>query len=238
MKASLNKLDLTYEVLFSAPAFDLPAHHTTLLKALYENFRPEILIDPNDMHVVSGAKLSEVRVGVTLLGGLARIDIAVDKLSLEFGGLRNDQDIDLCKSCILRSEQAIKSALPDIVFEIKLIRPLLFLELDGGIGSSKEYLAQVAGYPARFDLSGFNGADLQPKIDINVENTEENWFAMMNAWPIAGQPATLNVSCFVRYSAGGAIYGLDNQANHIRNLIETFLSGIGLEIIDSSWSNR
>lgn len=238
MKASLNKLDLTYEALFSAPAFDLPARNTTLLKALYENFHPEVHIESNDMHVVGGSKLSEVRVGVTLSGGRVRIDVAADKFSLEFSGLQSSADIGMCKSCIQWSEQAVKSVLPDIVFEIILIRPLLFFELDGGVGSSKEHLAQVAGYLAQFDLSGFSGADLQPKIDINVENTEENWFAMMNAWPTVGQSATLNVSCFVRYSAGGTIHGLDNQANHIQNLIEMFLSGIGLEITDSNWSNR
>lgn len=238
MKASLRKLDLTYEASFSAPSFDLPARSTALLKALYENLGSDIHIGPDDMHVVNGTKLSEVHVGVTLLGGLARIDIAADKLSLEFKGLWNDADLDICKFCLRRSEQAVKSELPDVVVNTVFFNSLLFLELDGGAGNSREHMAQAAGYPTRFNLSEFCGATLQSKIAINVENTEENWLAMMSAWPVAGQPDTLNVSCIVRYGAGGAIHGLDSQADHIRSLVKMFLSGIDLAISDSTWSNR
>lgn len=238
MEASLRKLDLTYEASFFAPSFDLPARSTALLKALYENLSSDIHIGPDDMHVVSGVKLSEARVGVTLLGGLARIDIAADKLSLEFNGLWNDSDLDICKFCLRQSEQAVKSTLPDAVVNTVLFRPLLFLELDGGAGNSREHMAQAAGYPDRFNLSEFCGATLQSKIAINVENTEEKWLAMMYAWPAPGQPATLDVSCIVRYGADGAIRGLDSQADHIRGLVKMFLSGLDLEISDSTWSSR
>ena len=49
MKAKVEKIDLTYEVEFAAPSFDLPISNVSVLKAFYETIHPRFPINARDM---------------------------------------------------------------------------------------------------------------------------------------------------------------------------------------------
>ena len=111
MEATFSRADLNYEANFSAPSFELPALGSALLKSLYESIRPLYLINTTDMRVLGGNSLSDVRVQVTVFGGLGLIDVGPDGITMNFRDLRNTGDFATCLKCISLSEETVLRAL-------------------------------------------------------------------------------------------------------------------------------
>ena len=109
MKFSIEWFNMTYDVEFAAPAFDLPSNNTSVLKAFYETIHPRFPINSRDMHVAGGNSLSDVHVRITLFNGNGVIDISADRMSLVFNNLRTIEDLTTCKDCFSLSEEALQS---------------------------------------------------------------------------------------------------------------------------------
>ena len=233
MEANFRRADLTYEAIFSALSFDLPGLGAALLKSLYENINPQFPITAADMRVLGGSSLSDVRVQVDVFNGLGLIDVTTEKLSMNFRNLQNDGDLATCKNCISLSEQAVRRALPNLQVDAVVLRPTLFLELDRKVESASSHIAQVAGSTAQFNLDEFGNPAQHLGVNLEVENTEENWNVIFNAYRDRGEQSSLIVSCHALYREDGVISGLDERASHLQRLIRAFLSGIGLEIPNS-----
>ena len=230
MEAIFRRADLTYEAIFSTLSFDLPGLGAELLKSLYENINPQFPITAADMRVLGGSSLSDVRVQVDMFNGLGLIDVTADKLSMNFRSLQNDGDLTICKNCISLSEQAVRSALPNLQVDAVALRPTLFLALDRKVESASSHIAQVVGSAAQFNLDEFGNPAQYPGVNLEVENTEEDWNAIFNAYRDRGDQSSLIVSCHALYREDGIIRGLEERASHLERLIRAFLSGIGLEI--------
>ena len=233
MEANFRRADLTYEAIFSALSFDLPGLGAALLKSLYENINPQFAVTAADMRVLGGSSLSDVRVQVDMFNGLGLIDVTTEKLSMNFRNLQNDGDLATCKSCISLSEQAVRKTLPNLQVDAVVLRPTLFLELDRKVESASSHIAQVTGSTAQFNLDEFGNPAQHPGVNLEVENTEENWNAVFNAYRDRGEQSSLIVSCYALYREDGVIRGLEERASHLQRLIRAFLSGIGLEIPNS-----
>lgn len=234
MEATFKRMDLAYEAMFSAPSFNLPQSATALLESLYEKINPLAIsqgfsIAVSDMHVFGGNSLSDIRVRIAILNGDCSIDVTADKLSIGFSGLQNGKDLDICKDCISLSEQAVRAALSDLQVRCVVVRPTLFLELDREAESASSHLAQVADFSTKFNLGGFGNAARHPGVNLEVENTEEGWNAIFNAFRVRTERSSLIISCYALYNEDGAIQGLENRTGHLERLIEMFLTGVGLE---------
>lgn len=230
MEAIFRRADLTYEAIFSALSFDLPALGAELLKSLYENINPQFPIIAADMRVLGGNSLSDVHVQVDLFNGLGLIDVTADKLSVNFRNLQNDGDFTLCENCISLSEQAVRSALPNLQVDAVVLRPTLFLLLDRKVESASSHIAEVAGTTAQFNLDDFGNPVQHLGVNLEVENTEEGWNVIFNAYRERGEQSSLIVSCHALYRQDGLIRGLEESASHLERLTRAFLNGIGLEM--------
>lgn len=230
MYTSLEWIDLTYDVEFGSPAYELPKTSTDVLKALYERLHPRFPINTHDMQVTGGNRLSDVHVRATLSGGNGVIDVWVDRMSLGFDNLRKEADLTGCKDCIQLSEAALQDALPAVRFREVAIKPTLFLELEGSEGEVETCLSRLPGTCPQLDLSEFGAAVQRPEVSLEVSNPEEGWDVLFHAFRDREEASSLILSCQAFYQANGRVNGLEDRADHLKRLLKAFLGGIGLEL--------
>ena len=234
MKVNVEWINVTYEVEFTAPAFDLPISNVSVLKAFYETIHPRFRINTRDMHVAGGNLLSDVNVRITLFNGNSVIDLSVDRMSLVFNNLMAKEDLKICKDCISLSEEALQKSLPAVSFRTITIKPTLFLELQGEEQNAGNYLSQLPRLSIQPDLSAFGSAVQHPGVNLEVDNFEEKWNAVFHAFRDRTKTSALILSCQANYRADGTIRGLENRASHLEQLLNAFLGGIGLEMEGST----
>ena len=234
MKASIEWMNLTYDVEFTVPAFDLPSNNISVLKALYEKIHPRYSINSRDMHVTGGNSLSDVHVRATLFNGNVFIDISADRMSIVFNNLRAKEDLTICKDCISLSEEALQKSLPAVSVRIVSIKPALFLELNGPDEDVANYLSQLPGSDIQPDLSAFGNTIQHPGVSLEVENFEEKWNANFHAFRDRIKASALILSCQANYWDNGTVRGLENRANHLDQLLMAFLDSIDLKLEGST----
>ena len=229
MKAKVEKIDLTYEVVFAAPSFDLPISNVSVLKAFYETIHPHFPINERDMQATGGNLLSDVHVRIPFINGKDNIDISFDRMSLVFNNLRTRNDLTDCKECTSLSEKALQESLPDVSPLIKSIKPMVFLTLQGETQNVSNYLSRLPGSSITVDLSAHGIVVQHRGINHEVINTEDGWSVNFHTIPDRAKISSLILSCFAIYSASGAVQGLETVANHLEQLLNAFFDSIDLE---------
>ena len=229
MKASIKHIDVTYDVEFAAPAFDLPNSNVSVLKTFYETIHPRFRINTRDMHVAGGNLLSDVRVRVTLFNGNGVIDISVDRMSLIFNNLGTEKDLAICQDCISLSEEALQKSLPAVSVRAVGIKPTLFLEINGEQEDDGNYLSRLPGTSIQLDLRPFGNATQHSGVNLEIQNSEEKWDALFHAFQDLTTTSSLILSCHAFHRADGKVRGLENRVNHLQQLLKAFLDNIGLE---------
>lgn len=233
MKAHVEWMNVTYDLEFATPSFDLPASSVTVLRALYEKVHPRYPMRTQQMQVLGGSLLSDVHVRATLFSGNAVIDVSVDTMSISFNNLKSKDDLEVCQDCILLSEEALQSSLPNVSVRAVAIKPTLFLELGDGRENASEHLARVMGLTMKLDQAEFGNAITHPGVSLEVENSEEGWSALFHAFRDRTRTSSLILSCQALYGAGGKLRGLESRVAHLEKLLKVFLERFELEMQDS-----
>lgn len=228
MKAKVERINLTYEVEFATPSFDLPIRNVNVLQAFYETLHPRFPIHAPDLHVSGGNLLSDVHVRLTLFNGSGTIDLSVERMSLAFHSVKTSGDMTICKDCIALSEEALQKSLPAVSPRIIAIKPTVFLELQGEEQSADNYLSRLPGSSIELDLRAFGSAIQYPGINLEVDNIEEKWNAVFHAFHDRTKRTLLTLFCSAVYRADGTVRGLEHRANHMERLLNAFLESIGL----------
>ena len=234
MKTTLEWMELTYDAEFSVPPFDLPRRDTDLLRSLHQFIHPRFPIRTTDMHVFGGTTLSDVCVRVTLFGGNGTIDVTADRLSTHFTGLRQHQDLDICNQCIALAEQALRSTLPDVVIGLVSIRPMLTLRLGDESTDAREYLRAVVKPAVDMDLGGLGAAALHPCVNLEVQNDDERWRAVLHAYPSGVDRSSVVVACSIIYTESPDPRSSEERNDRLWRLIAGLLRGLDLEIPPSA----
>lgn len=229
MKTTLEWMELTYDAEFSVPPFDLPRRDTDLLQSLHQFIHPRFPIRTTDMHVFGGTTLSDVCVRVTLFGGNGTIDVTADRLSTRFTGLRQHQDLDICNQCIALAEQALRGTLPDVEIGLVSIRPMLTLRLGDGSTDAREYLRSVVKPAVDMDLGGLGAAALHPCVNLEVQNDDERWRAVLHAYPSGVDRSSVVVACSIIYTESPDPRSSEERNDRLWRLIAGLLRGLDLE---------
>lgn len=234
MKFNIEWFNITYDLWFAAPAFDLPSTNTSVLKTFYETINPRFPINSRDMHVAGGNLLSDVHVRITMFNGNGIIDLSADRMSLVFNNLRKQEDLTICKDCISLSEEALQKSLPAVSSRTIAINPTLFLELQGGKQNASKYLSQLLRFSIQPDLSAFGNTVQHPGVSLEVENFEQKWNVTFHAFRDRIKESALILSGQANYRTDGTLRGVENRVNHLDVLLMAFANGIGLELEGST----
>ena len=234
MKAKLEWMNVTYDVEFAAPSFDLPVSGTTVLRTLYETIHPRYPIRIQDMQVVGGNLLSDVHARITLFNGNAFVDVSADKMSLVFQNLKDERDVAVFRDCISLSEEALQSSLPNVTVRAVALKPTMYLELGGGQVDAGDYLSRAMGPTIELDQAEFEGAVSRQGANLEIENSKEGWNAAFHAVRDHSKQSSLILWCHALYATEGKVCGLENRVAHLERLLKAFFERIALEMPDST----
>ena len=238
MRASIERVNLTYEEVLSAPLFDLPSRGTALLHSLHKAIHPRYSIPPTHMQIFGGNAMSDVRIRITLFNGNGIIDVTVDKISIAFNDLLGREDIDICKDCISTTDQVIRSFFTDLRISFVSVNPTVYISLDEAAIAPGMYLSGIISHEFKFDLDKFENAIQYPGVNLTVGSSTAGWNVIFHAFQNASAASSLVVSCHAQYLQGGQISELEEKNIHLHKLFVSFLEGIGLEIADSPLETR
>lgn len=231
MKAGLDWMEMSYEAEFSVPLFDLPGRNTELLKSLHRFIHPRFPLRATDLHAFGGNALSDVRIRVTMFGGNGTIEVTAEKLSIRFNNLRSEQDVNICNECIAMAEQALRSALPEVVFAIVTVRPTLSLRLGDGSIDTRYFLRRVVKPGIDMELTGLGNAALYPCINLEVENEDEGWRAVLHAYDNAVDKSSIIASCWMAYPDSPDEHPYGERTDRLLRLLGALLRGLDIEMI-------
>ncbi len=193
-------MEMTYEAEFLHPLFDLPSHNIELLKSFYQSIHPQFPLRTTDLHVFGGSALSDVCVRVAMLGGHGTIEMTAERLSIRINGITDEQELATCNRCIMLATQALKGTLPDVVTKTVAARTTRSLSLGDGSMTASDFLQQTVTPGIDMKLTDLGNAVQSPCVNIEVQNNDEDWRAVLHAHTNAIERSSVIVSCWTAVS--------------------------------------
>ena len=224
----LASMDLTFELHFAVPLFDLPEHRAKLLKALHETLKGPFAFDTDDVELSQGNTLSEFRVTVSVLSGRAAIDVLPESLSMSFSALPRMAALHPSRRVTDSAYQAVTDSVGDAEVSLTSIRVFMRVDLEQEY-SAQDHLNGVCE-SRLFDFSGLGEALQYHEIKFYMRDEDDSWRISCHAHGDLEHESRLNVSIFAIYDEDGAIDGLEEQTNHLERVVADLFPQIGVNM--------
>jgi hypothetical protein len=219
------RVELSYEVSFGSPAFDLPSKNVQLLRALYEAINPRFPINISSMQAQGGNTLGDVKVRVFLFNNSAFLDIDLQRMLGTFTNIMTRDDVEVVKDCLLLAEDAWKRTFPEIDFRQSCFDLRFHLELDGGRASALAIIGRLMKPLSPIDI----GAKYQgTALVMNYEHQEEKWRVnlMLDESQLVPEGLFIHLRAF--YDCDGEFKSFQGQEAHLITIFEKFFRGLNL----------
>ena len=224
----LASMDLTFELHFTVPLFDLPERRADLLRALHDTLPEPFAFDTDDISLSQGDTLSEFRVSVSVFYGNAKIDISPESIEMSFFEMPRIEFLQPSRRVIESAQQAVTKFSRDVEITFTSINVFLRVDLDQEY-SARDHLNNVCQQPP-FDFSGFGNTLQHHEIQFDVRDEDDSWSVSCHARGDLKQESRLNVSFFAIYDEDGRIDGLEDKTNHLERLVTDLLPQIGVNM--------
>lgn len=230
LKLQLQSLDLTYDMAFRKPAFDLAPNSLRLLQRLYEALSPRVMVSPADLQVGAGNSLGDVLVRLRLFRGQGLVEITVDRFKCRFTELTAEEHLQLVVSCIDLAEKGVQEALTDVSAGTTAFRTVSWWKADVGKDKVKAYLRGAAEGRLQIPTQALGATEEEYSFKGTFRNKEENWLASFVLEPSVAESSDIFFSFDTVYIEDGKYTLFTAQAEHYESLCRAFLRGIGCEL--------
>ena len=224
----LASMDLTFELHFTVPLFDLPERRADLLRALHDTLPAPFAFDTDDIGLSQGDTLSEFRVSVSVLYGKAKIVISPESIEMSFFEMPRIAFLNPSRRVFESAQQAVTNFSRDAEITLTSISVFLRVDLDQEY-SARDHLNNAC-QSRLLDFSGFGNTLQYHEIKFDVRDEDVSWSVSCNAREDLKQESRLNVSFFALYKEDGRIDGLEDKTNHLERLVTDLLPQIGVNM--------
>ena len=241
MEAAIERIDAEYEVVFSEPLFDLPRRNVEVLESFYHGLKSEYLAAPSDMQVAGGSSLSDIKVRVVMFGGLATLEVTIDRMLVEFRRLASSNELHICESCMLASERVIWGMYPKLRINRTAFNFDVHVKLNGN-KSAVQLLRDVVGNGNNIDLSQFGDVERFPAASTTILNEQKGWNSVFHAWASLPDRSRLIASFRSNYIEAETDQSLDHRLSEftsrtedLKKLFKILLGETGVQAVDLDW---
>ena len=224
----LASMDLTFELHFTVPLFDLPERRANLLRALHDTLPEPFAFGADDIRLSQGHTLSEFRVSVSVFYDKAKIDISPESIEMSFFEMPRIAFLHPSRRVVESAQQAVTSFSRDAEITLTSISVFLRVDLDQEY-SARDHLNNVC-QSRLLDFSGFGNPIQSHEIKFDVTGEDDSWSVSCHARRDLEQESRLNVSFFALYDEDGRIDGLEDQTNHLERLVADLLPQFGVNM--------
>ena len=224
----LASMDLTFELHFTVPLFDLPERRADLLRALHDTLPAPFAFDTDDIGLSQGDTLSEFRVSVSVLYGKAKNVISPESIEMSFFEMPRIAFLNPSRRVFESAQQAVTNFSRDAEITLTSISVFLRVDLDQEY-SARDHLNNAC-QSRLLDFSGFGNTLQYHEIKFDVRDEDVSWSVSCHARGDLKQESRLNVSFFALYKEDGRIDGLEDKTNHLERLVTDLLPQIGVNM--------
>ena len=224
----LASMDLTFELHFTVPLFDLPERRADLLRALHDTLPAPFAFDTDDIGLSQGDTLSEFRVSVSVLYGKAKIVISPESIEMSFFEMPRIAFLNPSRRVFESAQQAVTNFSRDAEITLTSISVFLRVDLDQEY-SARDHLNNAC-QSRLLDFSGFGNTLQYHEIKFDIRDEDDSWSVSCHARGDLKQESRLNVSFLALYNEDGRIDGLEDKTNHLERLVTDLLPQIGVNM--------
>ena len=230
MKARVARLDASYEVFFSRPAFSRLASFAQIIEPIHDALSQETRLPPDAITLENGNTIATALVSVALPSGNSMLEARLDGYRARFVDLGGTDDIDRARRTVERFEEAVSSFLSDgTPHQWKLTTPY-WLRLDGAGPVTDRLLRSLTWLPDNPDPFSLGATDTHAQVRFTCSSAPGLWTAVITLDKSAMPTADLFVEVSVIYSLGCDFPTLIAKADHLSTLSEAIADRLSLEM--------
>jgi len=230
MKATVARVDVTYEVIFKRPLLDRAGSSPPFFQSLYDRLSDNFPISLADVAVHTDPHLSNVFASINLFGGAASVELRLDRWRATFRILRTDED----RKIVIRCLNLVRSVMEDLSDRVEPTRSIVTVAswyiCDGGAGGVAEIMTRHGSLGTPIDQSFLGAEQVVFNINPHLRNATEGWDATFLVQPSLVEGAHLFASYTGTYIEGGRYSTIDQKAEHIKFMLSGMLEKIGVEV--------
>ena len=224
----LTSMDLTFELDFTIPLFDLPECQAELLRVLHDTLPGPFKFDASDVEISQGTELSGFKMSISVVDGNARIEVSPESLSMSFLGLPNMSFLQPCQPVVDLAHQAVTNSVQDAEVDLISIDVFLRVNLEEE-HSAQDHLNDVL-QSRFFDFSNLGETLQDHEIKFSMRDKDDSWRVSCHARADLERESLLNVSIFGIYDADDTISELGDETNHLESVVTCLLPQIGVNM--------
>ncbi|MGQ0664984.1 MAG: hypothetical protein ACT4P2_15665 [Pseudomonadota bacterium] len=236
MRCKLDRLDLTYELTFKHPAFEVAQAPAAILRAFHSHINPRFPLTPADMYSSGGPRLADVVVGITLLRGAVNLSLRSDRFMARFEQFKTENDFKIAEDCLSLGQDALKQALSNTDWAHTAYRTSSWLICDDAAKEVERLLAAIAQPVLPIDGSVLN-AEVRYNLAAELANPSQKWNIQFQVERSLIPSASLFVMFSVTFSdfvEGSGHQSLSEQVAFCRRAYVNLLTQIGLTPSDAT----
>jgi hypothetical protein len=240
--ASLHRLDASYTAIFVPAMMSLVGKVPDAITVLYHSFVERYPnIAPNAFKALNANVLSEVGIGVVLLGGRLDIAIRVDQMIGQAINLQNHDEVQFTLDCTLLAHSVVRKLSTETTLGQTTLTISTWLKIDGGQSVVDTLLGKVSHRSsALFDKKRIGAQTLRYLPRIDFSNATEGWRAVAAAEPSVISEADLFVRREYAFSAHMKYSTFEQQLGFVDSSTSAIFEWLGVKTSEdnTSWSNN
>jgi hypothetical protein len=201
------------------------------IAVLYHTFAERYpAIEPSAFKALNTNVLSEVGVGVALLGGRVEISLRVDQLMGKAVNLRTRDEVQFTLDCALLAHIVARKLSAETAFGQTILTISAWLNIEGGVGAVETLLAKVSRPSSNlFEANRIGAQSVQYLPRFNVSNASEGWSAQITAEASVVPDADLFLTRHYEFLANTKYSTIEQQLGFVDFSTSAIFEWLGVE---------
>ena len=227
MKYRMQHLDISAEVIFGRPAFDLVQKTPQLLAAICDSVRPQFDVKAQDITALPGTSGAETGFSISLFNGQGTLTVSMEKLGARFNNMRGDGDLQLAKDVMKRAYSSVGGLSEHGVGAVGLDLGLHMALEKGGDGADALFDGIKKDAANRYDK--LQGGRVRVHSNDTIDNGEEGWRCIFVLERSLREDSDAFLSARGVYLGNGAIKAPEAIVAHFEALTNEYIGCFGLQ---------
>ncbi len=234
MRLLATRLDVEYDRPFRRPIFKVSQSSVEILECFYDALSSEYPLAMSDLSAAPAVSMGDVAIRVKLFRGQGLLEVGAEKFTARFDGLQSRSDVDVVKTAIRLSENALERGLPGIEYNGAAIRTSTWSACEGGKEAVQAMLDKYDAPKENISAEKFGAEHIINSVVKRLTNEKDGWLVnfLLEFSELVG--FHLFLRCDILYTEHGKFINFDGRAEHFENIYSCLLEQYGFEGISDS----
>jgi hypothetical protein len=191
MPDTLHRLDVIHEARFTRPAVELAGEVPKVLRNFFDLISPHHPLSSEQISVSSANVLSDFLVRFSMYNNGAAVELRADRMSVRLQNINNLESVDIAKSLLTLSHEALAKTLPNIQLRETTFTGNSWFVLEGGASAAEQLLERNATPGSPLNPALWGAESIKYRLRSLSRNDSEGWTALLYVEPSLVKAANL-----------------------------------------------